>query len=137
MWAGDPRVEWLGRISEHDKVARMKAATVFCAPSLGGESFGVVLLEAMAAETAIVASDLDGYAKVARRGVDALLDATGRRRGPRRSAACASSTTRRWPPRLVASGRARADEFSMRRLAEAYLVRYERAIGAAPVATLA
>lgn len=136
MWAGDPRIEWLGRISEHEKVARMKAATVFCAPSLGGESFGVVLLEAMAAETAIVASALDGYAKVARSGVDALLTSPG-------DVAALGAALRRvlddehLATTLVASGRARAEEFSMRRLAEAYLARYQRAIGAAPATSLA
>lgn len=136
MWAGDPRIEWLGRISEHEKIARMKAATVFCAPSLGGESFGVVLLEAMAAGTAIVASELDGYAKVARSGVDALLTPPG-------DVAALGSALRSvlddeaLAAELVRSGQARAEEFSMRRLAEAYLARYERAIGAQPVTTLA
>ena len=46
---------------------------MFCAPSLHGESFGVVLIEAMAAGTPVVASALDGYRNVATDGVDALL----------------------------------------------------------------
>ena len=71
--AGDVRIEWLGRLSDAEKMARLKAADVFCAPSLSGESFGVVLIEAMAASTAVVASDLPGYANVARAGRDALL----------------------------------------------------------------
>ena len=71
--AGDPRIEWLGRISDEEKFARLRGATVFCAPSLRGESFGVVLLEAMAAHTPIVASNLHGYANVARAGHDAVL----------------------------------------------------------------
>ena len=52
---------------------RLRGATVFCAPSLRGESFGVVLLEAMAAGTPIVASAIEGYRNVARAGRDALL----------------------------------------------------------------
>ncbi len=71
--AGDTRIEWLGRITDAEKAARMKGADVFCAPSLRGESFGVVLLEAMAACTPVVASDLPGYRNVAIADRDALL----------------------------------------------------------------
>ena len=60
---------------------------MFCAPSLHGESFGVVLIEAMAAGTTVVASALDGYRNVATDGVDALLvepgDADGAGQRPR------------------------------------------------------
>src|SRR5437763_5050681 len=69
----DARVQWLGRIGDDELARRLRGADVFCAPSLGGESFGVVLLEAMAAHTPIVASDLPGYRNVARAGLDALL----------------------------------------------------------------
>ena len=72
-YAGDPRVEWLGRITEAEKAARLQGASVFCAPALGGESFGVVLLEAMAAGTAVVASDIPGYRNVAAPGRDAVM----------------------------------------------------------------
>ena len=60
-YSGDHRIEWLGRLTDDDKLDRLRGADVFCAPSLHGESFGVVLIEAMAAGTAIVASSLDGY----------------------------------------------------------------------------
>ena len=53
---------WLGRISDEEKVARLKGAQVFCAPSLRGESFGVVLIEAMAAKA--VKSGLAGLSGV-------------------------------------------------------------------------
>jgi phosphatidylinositol alpha-mannosyltransferase len=56
-----PKVQWLGVLPEEEKLRRLKAADVLCAPSLGGESFGMVLLEAMAAGTLVVASDIDGY----------------------------------------------------------------------------
>ena len=54
-------VRWLGVIDEEEKVRRLVAADVLAAPALGGESFGMVLLEAMAARTVVVASDIDGY----------------------------------------------------------------------------
>ena len=55
------RVEFLGHISEEEKMARLRAADVLCAPSLGGESFGIVLLEGLASGCAVVASAIDGY----------------------------------------------------------------------------
>jgi len=61
----DERIEWLGRIDDAERDRRLAGATVFCAPSLRGESFGVILLEAMAAGTPVVASDIEGYLKVA------------------------------------------------------------------------
>ncbi len=61
----DPRIDWLGRVSDSERERRMAGADVFCAPSLGGESFGVILLEAMAAGTPVVASSIPGYEKVA------------------------------------------------------------------------
>src|SRR5262249_19094979 len=55
---GDAQVEWLGLVSETEKAARLAGAAAACFPSVEGESFGVVLLEAMAAGAPIVASDL-------------------------------------------------------------------------------
>ena len=79
-------IVWLGRISEAEKFGRLRACDVFCAPSLGGESFGVVLIEAMAAGATVVASALDGYRNVATDGVDSLLVAARRCRCARRCA---------------------------------------------------
>ncbi|MCB1256778.1 MAG: glycosyltransferase family 4 protein [Microthrixaceae bacterium] len=76
---GDRRIEWLGRIEDDERDRRMKGASVFCAPSLGGESFGIILLEAMAARTPVVASAIPGYSKVAttQHGLAAELVETG------------------------------------------------------------
>jgi len=54
----------LGLVSEQDKARVYRSADVFVAPNTGGESFGIVLLEAMAAGTPIVASDLDAFRRV-------------------------------------------------------------------------
>jgi phosphatidylinositol alpha-mannosyltransferase len=124
---GDPRVEWLGRITDEEKNARLRAADVFCAPSLRGESFGIVLLEAMAAGAALVASDLPGYANVARAGRDALLVPPG----DASLLAKAVNEVLGSPARraeLVASGYERAERFSMNRLADLYIDYYREAI---------
>jgi phosphatidyl-myo-inositol alpha-mannosyltransferase len=64
-------IRWLGVLSEEEKIRRLTGAHVLCAPSLGGESFGMVLVEAMAARTTVVASAIDGYRDAA--GGHALL----------------------------------------------------------------
>jgi phosphatidylinositol alpha-mannosyltransferase len=57
-------VTLLGELSEPDKAAFLRSVDVYCAPNLLGESFGVVLLEAMAAGAPVVASDLDAFGRV-------------------------------------------------------------------------
>jgi phosphatidyl-myo-inositol alpha-mannosyltransferase len=63
----------LGRVSDAARQAALERADVLVAPSLGGESFGMVLTEGFAAGTAAVASDIAGYRDVVRDGVDGLL----------------------------------------------------------------
>jgi phosphatidylinositol alpha-mannosyltransferase len=66
-------VELLGRVSDDDKASYFATADVFVSPATGGESFGIVLLEAMAAGTPIVCSDIHGYKGVVRRDQQAIL----------------------------------------------------------------
>jgi phosphatidylinositol alpha-mannosyltransferase len=54
-----------GVVSEDDKPGHFAAADVFVAPATGGESFGIVLVEAMASGAPVVASDIAGYRDVA------------------------------------------------------------------------
>jgi phosphatidyl-myo-inositol alpha-mannosyltransferase len=122
---GDDRFVWLGRVNDQEKFARLRRADVFCAPSLRGESFGVVLIEAMAAGTTVVASSLDGYRNVATDGVDALLAPAGdvaALAGALRTATGDQDLTER----LRSAGSRRADEFAMSTLADRYLEIYRR-----------
>jgi len=125
--ASETRVEWLGRICDEEAASRLRGADVFCAPSTHGESFGVVLLEAMAAHTAIVATDLPGYRTVAHPGCHAVMVApgdpealAGALRQVLTDPGCAS--------RLADAGEARAQEFAMDRLADRYTELYRHAL---------
>lgn len=70
----DPRdVVAHGKCSDEEKLRVLEQADVLCAPSLGGESFGMVLTEAYAAGTPVVASDIAGYRDVVEHGVNGLL----------------------------------------------------------------
>lgn len=125
--AGDPRIEWLGRISDAEKASRIRGADVFCAPSLGGESFGIVLLEGMAAGTPTVASNLPGYRNVARPDQDALLVPPGD------AHALAEAVKRilgddQLAKELRYAGLARAETFSMDSLAREYLRLFEELV---------
>lgn len=124
------RVTWLGRISDAEKFARLRAAEVFCAPSLHGESFGVVLIEAMAAGTPVVASALDGYRNVATDRVDSLLVPPG----DTNALANALRTVLADPAlasRLRTNGNRRAQDFAMPSLAAAYVEIYRELLAAA------
>ncbi|MCW1820521.1 alpha-(1-2)-phosphatidylinositol mannosyltransferase [Mycolicibacterium conceptionense] len=78
-------LRFLGQVDDDGKAAAMRSADVYCAPNLGGESFGIVLVEAMAAGTPVVASELDAFNRVLDQGqagrlvpvgdADALADA--------------------------------------------------------------
>ncbi len=82
------RIVWLGRIDDVELASRLAGAHALCAPALRGESFGVVLLEAMAARAAVVASDLPGYA--------AVVAGPRRARAPRRRGRTGLGSSRRW-----------------------------------------
>jgi len=128
-FGADRRVQWLGRIGDAELAERMAGADVLCAPSLAGESFGVVLLEAMAAGCAVVASDLPGYRECA--GGDAELvppgDPVALGAALERVLEQASTGTGRCAPAALAAGRARAASWSMDRLAERYEAVYREA----------
>jgi phosphatidylinositol alpha-mannosyltransferase len=130
-------VEFLGRVSDDEKAQLYRTADVYVSPATGGESFGIVLLEAMSAGTAIVCSDIHGYKGVVRRDEQALLVP------PRDPAALASAIARLLAdPTLRAEmserGRLRAMEFSWERVTAkvddyyAFVIRRLAAQGALP-----
>ena len=76
-YVADPDLlQWIdlrGRVSGEDLWAELHGADVLCAPSLSGESFGMVLTEAFAAGTPVIASAIAGYSDVVEDGVDGIL----------------------------------------------------------------
>jgi phosphatidylinositol alpha-mannosyltransferase len=66
-------VEFLGPVRPEDLPLTYAGCDVYCAPSLGGETLGIVLLEAMASGTPVVASRIPGYDETVRDGVDGIL----------------------------------------------------------------
>src|SRR5436305_9652841 len=70
-------VRVLGKVDDETKWRELEEADVLCAPSLGAESFGMVLPEAFAAGTPVSASDIAGYRDVVRDGVDGVLVPVG------------------------------------------------------------
>lgn len=67
----------LGQVSDAEKASALRSADVYCAPNTGGESFGIVLVEAMSAGTAVAASDLDAFRRVLDSGDSGRLVAVG------------------------------------------------------------
>lgn len=110
-------VEWLGRVSDEDKVRYFASADIYCAPNTGQESFGIVLLEAMAAGVPIVASDIHGFKRVVERNVQGILVEP---RNPRAIAAALYQLARDPDLRheMGEAGRNRAPEFSWDRVTE-------------------
>ena len=108
---------------------QLHGADVLCAPSLGGESFGMVLTEAFAAGTPVVASDIAGYRQVVTHGRDGVLVPHGR------PLELAEALRALWldPGRRQEMGiaaRRRADDFAWPRVAERVAGVYEQAIAA-------
>jgi len=125
------RVDVLGKVSQGVLWRALGEADVLCAPSLAGESFGMVLIEAMAAGTPVVASRIAGYSDVVTDGVDGVLVPVA---SPQ---ALAEELQSLWhePERraeMSAVGRASAQRYAWPRVASEVAEVYERAIAPAP-----
>jgi phosphatidyl-myo-inositol alpha-mannosyltransferase len=130
-YVADPELlRWMdirGRVSGESLWAELHAADVLCAPSLSGESFGMVLTEAFAAGTPVIASNIAGYSDVVSDGVDGLLVPPG---DPQRLAE-ELQRAHHEPARLAAMGEAArrsAQRYAWPRVADQVTEVYERAI---------
>lgn len=121
----------LGRASDAVKRAVLREADILCAPSLFGESFGMVLTEALAAGTAVVGSDIPGYRDVVRQGVEGVLVPPGDPDALSHAlAGLLQDPARR--RRMAAAGLLRAGDFAWPKVAAQIESAYEDAIAAAP-----
>lgn len=125
------RLEVLGGADEATKVRALRSVDLLCAPNLAGESFGMVLTEAMAAGTPVLASDLDAFRRLLDHGRAGVLVPPGN------PALLASALARLLddPARraaLTAAGRAQAEGMSWPLVAEQVLRVYDTAMAAHP-----
>jgi phosphatidyl-myo-inositol alpha-mannosyltransferase len=127
MMLDDRGVQALGKVSEERKLAELARAEIVCAPSLGGESFGMVLTEAFAAATPVLASDIPGYRDVLRDGRDGLLVPPGDALALA-EALRALALDPNLRARMAVSARERAERFAWPHVAGEVLDTYEQAI---------
>src|SRR5699024_1394218 len=122
-----PGVDFVGRVSDADKAEILGRADIYVAPNTGGESFGIVLVEAMAAGCAVVASDLEAFSLVVDSESDTpagLLFQTGSDRdlAEKLRALIDAPTTR---AALVAAGQRRAAHYDWSTVADRIMTVYE------------
>jgi phosphatidylinositol alpha-mannosyltransferase len=118
----DDHVQFLGSVSDAEKRRWYRRADVLVAPATHGESFGLILLEAMASETPVVASDIPGYRDAA--GSHAVLFEPGQSAALEHAIATA---LRSHDDQSLTRARSYAENWSMRRLVEDYLALYQQA----------
>jgi phosphatidyl-myo-inositol alpha-mannosyltransferase len=130
MMLDDRGVRALGKVSDEQKLVELARADMLCAPSLHGESFGMILTEAFAAATPVLASDIPGYRDVVRDGIDGQLVEPG---DPLALAEAlrhlALDSSRR--ERMALAARERAERFAWPHVAAEVLDSYEEAIALA------
>ena len=124
-------IDVLGKVSDSVLWRQLGEADILCAPSLTGESFGMVLIEAMAAGTPVIASKIAGYSDVVTNGVDGILVPPADPQALGEELQLLAHE----PERLVAmgeAGRRSAERYAWPRIADEVTEVYERAIEPAP-----
>ncbi len=127
MTLDDRGIQALGKVSEARKLSELACADVLCAPSLHGESFGMVITEGLAAGTPVLASDIPGYRDVLRDSIDGQLVPAG----DPLALAQALRLLALDPPRrecMALAARERAERFAWPHVAAEVLDCYEQAI---------
>ncbi|MGH3948877.1 MAG: glycosyltransferase family 4 protein [Pseudonocardiaceae bacterium] len=125
------RIVLLGQVDDATKARALRSVDVYCAPNLGGESFGMILTEAMAAGTPVVASALDSFRRVLDDGRVGVLTPTG----DAAALAAALGGLLDDPGRraeLAAAGRGRVERFDWSTVCEQVVRVYAAAIAADP-----
>ena len=121
-------VDFVGQATAAELPRYYASCDVFCAPSTSGESFGIVLLEAMAAGTPVVAGDIPGYRSVIQHGIDGIMAP------PKNAQTLALALVRLMADThlrrsLAAAGRQTAQQYDWTEIARRVLLVYERAQG--------
>ncbi len=124
-------IEFIGRVSDEDLPRYYAACDIFCAPSISGESFGIVLPEAMASGKPVVTTDIEGYRQVVGHGESGLLVP------PRDERALAGALRHLLQnpgerARLGANGRRAAQQYAWERVAGRVLTYYREVLDGRP-----
>ncbi len=128
-------IEFIGRVSDEDLPRYYRTCDVFCAPSTSGESFGIVLAEAMASGKPVVTTDMEGYRQVVTHGVQGLL-VPPRDEAALSDALCQLLDRPDERARLGANGRRAAAQYDWEHVASRVLGYYRQVIEGLPSSDL-
>ena len=118
-------IMFVGEVSEDDKVRYFHSADMFCSPATGGESLGIVLMEAMASGKPVVATDIEGCSTVITHGTDGFLvpPKNDEARADAIKLLLSDSNLR---DQIAANGQARVEEFRWERVSKRVMGHYEK-----------
>ena len=118
-------ITFVGSVSDKTKASFYKTADIYCSPATGNESFGIVLIEAMAAGTPIVATNIEGYSSVITNEKNGLLVS------PKNSNEIAKSISRiiedkKLAKKLISAGKKDVEQYGWTKVADQVLKVYKK-----------